>query len=98
MKDITEALLELNFKKKKYGGHEAYVREAKKEGNRFLHTFVYYEDENCFYINRMQMSGLTTISESRLLDDHNENNTPAKNEWLEIKNELLKNFRVRVVN
>lgn len=88
--EIAEKLLELGFElKEDYYGNEAYVYKTSREDkNRFVHDFVYYEDENQFYINCHKMSGVTTIAEDVLISDHNGTNTPAKDKWLEIRKEL----------
>lgn len=86
---ITEKLLELGFELKGYYSHMAYIFKTSRELNaRFIHDFVYYEDENRFYINCHKLSGCTTITEKELLNDHNQLNTSAKDQWLEIRKEL----------
>lgn len=88
--EITEKLLELGLElKEDYYGNEAYVFRTPRVPNmRFVHDFVYYEDENQFYINCHKMAGVTTTTEDVLISDHNGVNTPAKDKWLEIKEEL----------
>ena len=94
---ITEKLLELGFElKEDYHQGEAYVFRTSRGGNRFIHDFAYYPDENQFYINAYK-SSTRTITEEELLKDHNNLNTSAKEKWLEIKNEL-KDFNFRVWN
>lgn len=88
--EITEKLIELGFElKEDYYGNEAYVyRTPRVKGLRFVHDFVYYEDESQFYINCHKMAGITTIVEGELIRDHNGANAPAKDRWLEIRKEL----------
>lgn len=88
--EITKKLMELEFKlKENYYGNEAYVyRTPRVKGLRFVHDFIYYPDENKFYINCHKIAGVTTITENELIQDHNRVNTPAKEKWLEIKSEL----------
>ncbi len=97
MKGITEKLSELGFElKENYYGNEAYVfRTSREDKNRFVHDFAYYSDENQFYINCHKIAGVTTITEKSLIQDHNNLNTPAKDKWLEIK-EQLKNYEFDV--
>lgn len=87
---ITDKLLKLGFElNRDYYGKSAYVFRTPRVSNmRFVHDFAYYEDENQIYINCHKMSGTITIREDELLRDHNGLNTPAKDKWLEIKNQL----------
>ena len=89
---ITEKLLELGFKLDKdylgLGSEAYFYRTPRQARNRFVHDFVYYQDENQFYINCHKMAGTITITEKELINDHNNLNTPAKDKWLEIKKEL----------
>lgn len=86
---MIKKLEELGFEFRNYYGTEAYVFHMNYSSNmRFSHDFVYYPNENTFYINRQLMSGLRTIKEEDLIRNHNEVNTPAKCKWLEIKKSL----------
>ena len=86
---ITEKLMQLGFEFKKYYGNMAYVFSTPRVLNmRFEHDFVYYPDENQFYINCHKTSHTETIKEKELIDNHNNLNAPAKDKWLEIRKEL----------
>lgn len=89
--NIVEKLLQLGFELKEeyFNTINAYVfRTSREDRNNFVHDFVYYPDENQFYINCHLTRHTETITEDKLMQDHNNLNTPAKNKWLEIKEEL----------
>lgn len=89
--EITDKLKDLGFKLKNYNNAEIYVYKTEgkisggKTNDRFTYDFVYYIEDNIFYINCYLMRGLETISESELLQNFNGLNTVAKEKWLEIK-------------
>jgi|SRR5699024_1371455 len=86
---LTEKLLKLGFELGEYYGKMAYVYRTERNPNmRFIHEFVYYPDENQFYINCYKTRSIETITEDELIRDHNDLNTPAKEQWLEIKTQL----------
>lgn len=96
--EITEKLLEIGFELKEeyFGTGKAYVfRTSREDRNRFVHDFAYYTEENRFYINAHKTSATHTISEERLLEDHNNLCTPAKEKWLELKKEL-ENYKFEI--
>lgn len=94
---IKEKLTQLGFELfTNYYGGEAYVYKIPRmEGLRFAHDFAYYEDGNNFYINCHKMAGTITITEKELINDHNQVNTPAKDKWLDVK-ENLKDYDFNV--
>lgn len=93
---ITDKLEELGFEYKKYNGEMALVFSVDRGKNqRFPHDFVYYEDENRFYINCFKLSGWQTVSEEEVITNINNTRILAKEKWLEIK-ESLKGFGFKI--
>lgn len=93
---MIKKLEELGFELVPYRGEDAYVLSIAASSNmRFSYDFVYYTQDNEFYINAHKLSGLRTISEDDLIRNHNELNTPAKQKWLEIK-EAIKDYTFNI--
>lgn len=73
-----EKLIELGFEETVFKDEECLMLPLNKGNDRFNHQLRWYPDETeIFYIDRFTTRGIETISETRLLENHNNLNKNA---------------------
>lgn len=90
MKNVTKnKLLELGFGEDTDADEECMEIGLEKGSDKFYHFLRWYDDEpERFYIDRLDIDGIETISEEDFLRNHNGLSTNAVNCYLKIIDKL----------
>lgn len=92
-KEMVQSLLNNGFKKKERlvskNREEVLVKKLDSSGDRFsTDLYVYTDEPDKVYINRFLTRGLETISESDMLENHNNLNSSQKDEYIKTVEKL----------
>lgn len=82
LEEKIEALKENGFEYSR-SDLELLIKKLNQGNDRFeTHLYVYTDEIDVVYINCYLMRGLETISEQRVMEDHNSLNTNTKNDYI----------------